>query len=141
MEIGNLSDTDPAIPQPGTSLEKPVRVFVLVHSRDLQHTLLGILRNGCHARIVGVTSDLKRGEGSIPHLDADVVLLQLPVREGDGAALMSAILGLPNPPVVVVLSDQADNALRQRCLASGARAFLNTATGEVDRLADVLAAL
>ena len=119
----------------------PLRVLLVTTSGDVKQQVLLILRRLEYVKPLGATRRMQEAQRWIEALQPDAVLLHVAASDGEVLSLLPTIRGLPSPPVVVVLSEESSDTLKQRCLRGGARAFLDMAHPECDGLPDVLAAL
>ena len=119
---------------------KSVRVFVVEDSAIVRQRLIESLTSLPYVKFVGHAGGVREALEWIPLAKPQVVLLDLGLPDGSGLQVLKAMQAMPVPPAAVVFTNYATASLRQRCLAAGARAFLDK-SHEFHRIPEVLAEL
>lgn len=117
-----------------------VRVGLIDDSKLLRARVAGMLAELRGVRVVGEAATLADARRLVGRWHADVVLLDLHLRDGNGLDWLPELKARPRAPAVIVLTQYAYELLRERCLAAGADAFLDKHS-EVSRLPAVLRSL
>jgi DNA-binding NarL/FixJ family response regulator len=119
---------------------RSLRVFVVEDSPVVLQRLMEVLGGLQYVRFVGHAGGVKDALEWIPLARPHVVLLDLGLPDGSGLDVLKGIQALKPAPIAAVLTNYATPTLRERCLAAGARVFLDK-SHEFDRIPDVLATL
>ena len=121
-------------------LSKTVRVFIVEDSAIVRQRLIESLTTLSYVKFVGHASCVREALEWIPLAGPQVVLLDLGLPDGSGLQVLKAMQSMPAPPAAVIFTNYATASLRERCLAAGARAFLDK-SHEFHRIPEVLAEL
>ena len=117
-----------------------MRVMVVEDSAPVRERVVGLLRELPGVNVVGEAGGAEEAIDMAAALQPDLVTLDLELAGGSGfAVLLSARARVP-PPVVVVLSNHASQAVRRRCLGAGADFFFDKSL-EFDALSETVAGL
>jgi two-component system, NarL family, response regulator DevR len=116
---------------------RPLRVFIVDDSALVKQRVLEVLKTVGFVEIVGHADSVQGALQQIPLAHPDVVLLDLGLPDGSGLVVLREIQKLDRPPVAAVLTNYATPSLRKRCLAAGARVFLDK-SHEFERIPDVM---
>jgi len=79
-------------------------------------------------------------QGLLPDSNADVVIVDMRLPDGDGLEVLRAAKRMRPPPAVIVLTNYAYDQLRSTCLEAGADEFLDKRT-EFERLPAIVTEL
>ncbi len=119
----------------------PIGVLLVTASGEVKQQVLLILRRLDYIKPLGASRRMQEARRWIEALQPDAVLLHLAASDGAVLSLLPTIRDLPSPPVVVVLSEESSDTLKQHCRESGAQVFLDMTRPECDGLPSVLATL
>ncbi|MBI4503659.1 MAG: response regulator transcription factor [Gemmatimonadetes bacterium] len=122
--------------EPGRSL----RVFIVEDSALVRQRLVETLTGLTYVKFVGHAGGVREALEWIPLARPHVVLLDLGLPDGSGLQVLKAIELMSTRPAAVIFTNYATPSLRERCLAAGARAFLDK-SHEFHRIPEVLAEL
>ena len=107
-------------------------------SAAVRERVLVMLSEIAGVEIVGEASDgpsaIVLARASQPH----AIVLDLQMRGGNGIDVLAELKRGPSSPLLIVLTNHADDQHRRRCLARGADHFFDKST-EFELVADVLA--
>ena len=117
-----------------------LRVFIVEDSALMRQRLVETLTGLSYVKFVGHAGGVREALEWIPLARPHVVLLDLGLPDGSGLQVLRAIESMASRPAAVIFTNYATPSLRQRCLAAGARAFLDK-SHEFDRIPEVLAEL
>lgn len=121
---------------PGNSRwpNRTIRTFLAEDDPLLMALLARIVSKHERVFIVGAVCDGRKALGYTASLQPDLVITDLNMSGMDGAELTRRLKQLPDPPVVFVATADDSREARERCLASGANAFLVKAGNFTPRL-------
>lgn len=88
--------------------------------------------------VVGEAGDAASGVLAAKELVPDVVLLDIALPDSDGFAVVDALLDVPFPPVVVLMSTRDASDYGDRVTRSAAKGFIQKARLSVPGLDEVL---
>ena len=110
---------------------------LLVDDDDNLRLLLRVTLSDRGFDIVGEARDGHEGVGQAARLQPDVILLDLTMPSMDGFAALPLLAEVASGSPVVVMSGRADDDIKARAKALGARAFVRKPT-TTTHLAEVL---
>ncbi len=114
-----------------------IRVFLVEDSRLIRQRLVGMLGRIPGIKVVGEAEDAVAAIDAICATKPDAVVLDLQLKSSSGLEVSRAI-GTRLPAIqFIVLTNHATAEHRERCLAAGARHFLDK-TDEFGRLRGIL---
>jgi DNA-binding NarL/FixJ family response regulator len=87
--------------------------------------------------VVGDAADAQEALDLCRELEPDVMTLDLRLPGESGLEVLERLQGLPSAPVVIVLTNYPYPEFKRRCLAMGARYFLNKAT-QFEKVQEIL---
>jgi CheY-like chemotaxis protein len=119
----------------------PIGVLLVTASGEVKQQVLLILRRLDYIKPLGASRRMQEAQRWIEALQPDAVLLHVAASDGAVLSLLPTIRDLPSPPVVVVLSEESSDTLKQHCRDGGAQVLLDLTRPECDGLPSVLAAL
>lgn len=119
---------------------RPVRVFIVEDSALVRQRLIETLTALSYVKFVGHAGGVREALEWIPLARPQVVLLDLGLPDGSGLQVLKAMQSMSPTPAAVIFTNYATASLRQRCLAAGARAFLDK-SHEFNRIPEVIAEL
>lgn len=112
-----------------------VRVLVVEDDRSMGEQLArGLTRAGCEVELVGSAAE------ALPRADADMILLDLGLPDGDGIDLCSRLREVTTAPIVVVTARDTERQ-RVTALDSGADDYIAKPFGFAELLARMRAVL
>lgn len=112
-----------------------VRVLVVEDDRSMGEQLVrGLSRAGCEVQLVGTACE------ALPCADAEVILLDLGLPDGDGIELCGRLRQLTTAPILVVTARDTEHE-RVRALDSGADDYIAKPFGFAELLARMRAVL
>jgi DNA-binding NarL/FixJ family response regulator len=88
--------------------------------------------------VVGEAADAASGLLAAKRLRPDVVLLDIVLPDSDGFAVLDALLEVPEPPAVVLVSTRDASDYGDRVARSGARGFIQKSRLSVPAMDAVL---
>src|SRR6059058_4785277 len=106
------------------SLTEPVRVLLVDDEELVRFGLRTVLESAGGFEVVGEAGDGAAGVRAAAQLKPDVVLVDIRMPVMDGLAATEAILALPDPPQVAVLTTFHVDEYVHAALAAGAAGFL-----------------
>ncbi len=106
----------------------------------MQQRLVEVLATLKYVKFVGHAGTVRDALEWIPLARPHVVLLDLGLPDGSGLDVLKGMQAMKPTPAAAVFTNYATPTLRQRCLAAGARAFLDK-SHEFDRIPEVLSDL
>jgi two-component system, NarL family, response regulator DevR len=104
-----------------------MQVVIVDDSAIVRHRLAEMLRHVARVTVAGEAASVAEALATIPLLRPDVVVLDLHLPDGDGVAVLESVKRIVPAPVVVMLSNYADDFYRTWCEAAGADFFLDKA--------------
>lgn len=116
-----------------------MRVFLVDDSAVVRQRLVELLSSQHGVEVVGEATDAQSAIVGIEALLPDAVLLDLGI-PGGGQGVLEGIKHLLPSPVVVVLTNHAQDQYRRQCFALGADYFLDKSI-EFGRVPGILAAV
>lgn len=119
----------------------PLGVLLVTASGEVKQQVLLILRRLDYTKPLGASRRMQEAQRWIEALQPDAVLLHVAASDRAVLSLLPTIRDLRSPPVVVVLSEESSDTLKEHCRESGAQVFLDMTRPECDGLPSVLATL
>lgn len=116
------------------------RVLVVEDSGAVREGLVRMLEDLAGVEIVGEARGAKEAIDQAAALRPDLLTLDLELADGSGFAVLHAVIALPTPPAVAIVTNHAGPSVRRRCLSAGANYFFDKSL-EFETLVDVVAAL
>src|SRR5262245_36235939 len=117
-----------------------MKVLVVEDSTAIRHRLASRLKELEGVEVVAEATD---GSGALWYsrtLTPDVVLLDLSLPGPSGIEVLSRLKSGPNPPVVIVLTNNANEPYRVACLGRGADYFFDKSK-QFDEMVDLVSDL
>jgi DNA-binding NarL/FixJ family response regulator len=117
-----------------------MKVLVVEDSTAVRHRLAARLKELAGVELVGEATD---GSGALwfaRTLEPDVVLLDLSLPGPSGIEVLTRLKGGANPPVVIVLTNNANEPYRLACLGRGADHFFDKSK-QFDEMIDLVGEL
>jgi DNA-binding NarL/FixJ family response regulator len=114
-----------------------MQVVIVDDSAIVRRRLAEMLVHVAHVTVAGEAGTVAEALERIPLLRPDVVVLDLHLPDGDGVAVLESVKRVVPAPVVVMLSNYADDFYRTWCEAAGADFFLDKAK-QFDELPGIL---
>jgi DNA-binding NarL/FixJ family response regulator len=105
-----------------------LRVFLIEDSLLLRQALEEMLDELDRVALVGSADTERDSLAGLEETTADLVIVDLALREGTGLGVLSALAKTPerfHSPTAVVLSNHAYPQMRERCARLGAAAFFD----------------
>ena len=115
----------------------PVTVYLVEDSVVVRQRLQAMVAEVAGLQVVGAAEDAASAAAAIRDLQPHVVILDLQLTTGTGFDVLEQVEHDQLDPVVVVLTNHASPAYRERCLKAGAAFFFDKST-QLERLGDVL---
>jgi DNA-binding NarL/FixJ family response regulator len=115
-----------------------IRVFIVEDSALVRQRLVETLTALSYVKFVGHAAGVREALEWIPLARPQVVLLDLGLPDGSGLQVLKAMQSMSPQPAAIIFTNYATASLRQRCLAAGARAFLDK-SHEFHRIPAVIA--
>lgn len=104
-----------------------MQVVIVDDSAIVRRRLAEMLRHVARVTVAGEAGSVAEALATIPLLRPDLVVLDLHLPDGDGVAVLESVKRIVPAPVVVMLSNYADDFYRTWCKAAGADFFLDKA--------------
>ncbi|MEU6439257.1 response regulator transcription factor [Streptomyces sp. NPDC047046] len=117
--------------------DDPIRVVVIDDHAVMRAGVVALLATAPAIEIVGEASDGREGVGLVERLAPDVALVDLRMPVLDGVAATTAIVALPVPTRVLILTTYDTDAEIERAVEAGAVGYLLKDTTR-DQLADAI---
>lgn len=114
-------------------------VFLVDDSPLIRDRLRELLELGGAVGIVGEAANVASAIERIQALNPDFVVLDYGLPDGTGLDVLRALGSVMRKTTFIVLTNHANGQLREMCLRSGARFFLDKST-EFERLPAILTA-
>ncbi|AXT86833.1 DNA-binding response regulator [Aeromicrobium sp. A1-2] len=114
-----------------------IRVLLVDDDALVRAGLALILGGADHIAVVGEVGDGQRAVTAVRGGGVDLVLMDIRMPVMDGIAATSAILALPDPPKVIVLTTFDADEYVVRALAAGANGFLLKDTSPAEIVAAI----
>jgi DNA-binding NarL/FixJ family response regulator len=102
-----------------------MRVFIVDDHRIVRQRLVAMLEKVVGTEVVGEAETVTAARARISELHPDLVILDFRLPDGDGIDVLHHLKTLPTPPLVVMLTNYADDQLRHRSVMAGADFFLD----------------
>lgn len=120
-------------------MDKPLKVFLIEDSDAIRESLSHALQASGRLVICGTADRADEAVPAIENSGADVVIVDLQLRQGNGFDVLNALNNAPckQPLVKMVLTNYATAAFRRRSLALGAEHFFDKSL-EFERIIDTL---
>lgn len=116
------------------------RVLVVEDSGAVREGLVRMLGGLAGVDIVGEARGARDAIEQATVLRPDLLTLDLELADGSGFAVLRAVLALPTPPAVAIVTNHASPPVRRRSLSAGANYFFDKSL-EFEALVDLVAAL
>ena len=117
-----------------------MRVFLVDDSLLVRVRLARMLQDLWQVEKVIEAGTVAEAQGLLPDSNADVVIVDMRLPDGDGLEVLRAAKRMRPPPAVIVLTNYAYDQLRSTCLEAGADEFLDKRT-EFERLPAIVTEL
>lgn len=104
---------------------KPLRVLLIEDSALIREVLAEMIEADGGALVACATDSETDAVRELRAARYDVVIVDLRLREGSGFGVLRSLQELRRDALVVVLTNYASPAMRQRCAALGADCFLD----------------
>lgn len=119
----------------------PIRVFLAEDSAIIRQRLTESIEDPGRVEVIGYAEAEAQAIDALDHLDCDVLLLDLQLRDGNGLGVLKALRGQQGRrPTVVVMTNYAFPHYRDKSLALGADYFFDKAR-EYGRVGELLQAM
>lgn len=120
-----------------TSAASPLRTFLVEDNSTIRESLQAALDELVGITLAGFASDERSACQALtqPPTDWDLAIVDIALREGTGFGVLQACRNRRPDRKMVVLSNYATPAVRERCLALGADAVFDKST-DIDALVD-----
>ena len=112
-------------------------VFIVDDSRLVRERLVDLLSEVKDVVIVGQAGAATEAIRAIQMLRPKVVVLDISMPGGSGLLVLEEIKKSSSPPVVIMLTNFANDPYKQKCLGLGAEYFFDKST-EFDKVKEVL---
>jgi DNA-binding NarL/FixJ family response regulator len=122
--------------QPSWNAES-MNVFLVEDSVIIRERLKRMLAIVERVQVIGEAGGVQEAMDAILKQKPDVVLLDIPFRNGSGLDLLQSLKKAKPAPAVIILSDYAYPLYRQKCLEAGADFFF-AITSEFDLVVPAL---
>lgn len=120
---GACSLTLPSAPQP--VFADTLRVLLIEDSPVIRDAVAEMIEADGRARVAFATDSETAAVRELGAARYDVVIVDLQLREGSGFGVLRALQELKPEALVIVLTNFASPAMRQRCAELGASCFLD----------------
>jgi two-component system, NarL family, response regulator DevR len=117
--------------------EKTVKVFIADDSLIVRERLVEMCRKLEYAEIVGQAQNVPEAIQGIDKLNPEVVILDAQMPGGNGIDVVHHLSHGASKPFIIIMTNYAYSAFRQKCLAVGADHFLDKSR-EFDQLPAIL---
>ena len=117
-----------------------MRVFLVDDSLLVRVRLAKMLQDLWQVEKVIEAGTVAEAQGLLPDSNADVVIVDMRLPDGDGLEVLRAAKRMQPTPAVIVLTNYAYDQLRATCLEAGADEFLDKRT-EFERLPAIVTEL
>ncbi len=105
-------------------MTEPIRVLIVDDDPLVRSGLAMILGGSTTVTVVGQAADGREGLAGVAEYRPDVVLIDIRMPVMDGIEATTALIALPEPPKVIVLTTFDADDYVMRALAAGASGFL-----------------
>jgi two-component system, NarL family, response regulator DevR len=105
--------------------EETVKVFIADDSLIVRERLVEMCRNLEYAEIVGQAQSVPEAINGIENLNPEVVILDAQMPGGNGIDVVHHLSHGSAKPLIIMMTNYAYSAFRQKCLAVGADHFLD----------------
>jgi DNA-binding NarL/FixJ family response regulator len=102
-----------------------VHVLIVDHSAIVRQRLVELFASVEQVAVIGQAERATPAMVAMRDLRPDLVILDIPMPDRDGVAVLEVAQRLAPAPTVVVLTNLADTSRRRRCEAAGADFFLD----------------
>ncbi len=110
-------------------MKRPPRKTVLLvdDSRIVRERLLALLAELSGVEVVGEASGVAEAIRKVRRLRPDIILLDISMSDGSGMEVLEMIKKMPRRPAprIIMLTNFAHDAYRERCLELGAEYFFD----------------
>jgi two-component system response regulator DevR len=113
------------------------RVFVVEDSEPIRARLLSMLGAMSRLEVVGYADTAPDAIAAILAARPDVVVLDIKLKAGSGIEVLQAIKRSLRDVAVIMLTNHATEAYREKCLQAGAEHFLDK-TNEFEQLVPII---
>ncbi|MBV9868841.1 MAG: response regulator transcription factor [Abitibacteriaceae bacterium] len=124
----------------GAGHDNQVRVVIADDSALIRQRLDALLTPHTHIEIVGLAEDAPAATEHIRRLLPHAIVLDWHMPGGGGLQVLKDIQGEPRKPLVIVLTNYADEPYRARAMAAGADYFLDKSS-EFSQVGELIAGL
>ncbi|QXL85922.1 response regulator [Comamonas sp. NLF-1-9] len=126
-----------AAPEPRAGAERRLRTYLVEDNPTIRESLQAALDELVGITLVGFASDERSASDALlhPQTDWDLAIVDIALHEGTGFGVLQACKERDSGRKMVVLSNYATPAVRERCLALGADAVFDKST-DIDALID-----
>ncbi len=123
-------------------MDNPLKVFLIEDSDAIRESLSQALQSSGRLVICGTADRADEAISAIETSGADVVIVDLQLRQGNGFDVLSALKKSPtkHPLIKMVLTNYATAAFKHRSMALGAEHFFDKSL-EFERIIDTLNAM
>jgi DNA-binding NarL/FixJ family response regulator len=121
----------------GDREEAKVKVFIAEDSLIVRERLVAMCNQLECAEVVGQAQNVAEAIDGIENLRPEVVILDAQMPGGNGIEVIHHLNNGTAKPLIIMLTNYAYSAFRQKCLATGADYFLDK-TNEFDQLPSLL---
>jgi len=118
-----------------------VRLLIVDDSNIVADRLAALLRECAPAfRIVGRARDAVQALKGVRELQPDAAILDIHSPDRSGVEVLEDVKRMPDPPVVIILTNYPLPQYRKRCMDAGADYFFDESTqfDEIPRVLDAL---
>jgi DNA-binding NarL/FixJ family response regulator len=120
--------------------EVSVKVFIADDSLIVRERLVDMCNRLDYAEVIGQAQNVTEALDRIEELNPEVVILDAQMPGGNGIEVVHRLKQARARPLIIMLTNYAYSAFRQKCLATGADFFLDKSK-EFDQLPTLLGRL
>lgn len=116
---------------------KPLRVLLIEDSAVIRELVAEAIEADGGAWVAFVTDSESAAVRELSAARYDAIVVDLQLREGSGLGVLRSLQELRRDALVIVLTNYASRAMRQRCAALGADCFLDKSR-EFEQISNVM---
>ena len=120
--------------------EAPKRILIVDDSRIVRERLFTMISELSNVEVIAEADIAFEAISSIRKLKPDVVVLDISMPGGSGIYVLETLKREMRPPIVIMLTNFANDQYRQKCIQLGVDYFFDKST-EFEKVVEVIAGL